>query len=88
MDEKAIGKIWNAYNKAAPHITELLWLKNEISSLIPNTKNLDTFIDTLNKKIQGEKTIPRKTDLKIFIIYLTSKKPYSAKTTQNKLTPT
>jgi len=73
LDEKVIGKIWDAYNKAAPHLCELFWLKNEISYLIPNTKNLDTFIDALNQKIQEEKTISRKTDLKIFIFYLISK---------------
>jgi hypothetical protein len=73
LDEKAIGKIWNAYSKAAPHIAELLWLKNEISSLISDIKNLDTFIYTLNQKIQEEKIPSRKTDLKIFIVYLTSK---------------
>ncbi|MEM3587612.1 MAG: hypothetical protein QXO71_09855 [Candidatus Jordarchaeaceae archaeon] len=71
MDEKEINKIWAAYNKAAPHLSELLWLKNEINSLISNTKNLGTFIDAINQKIQEEKTISRKTDLKIFIFYLT-----------------
>ena len=73
MDEKTIGKIWDAYNKAAPHLSELVWLKNEISYLIPNTKNLDMFIDALNQKLEEEKTIFRKTDLKILILYLTSK---------------
>ena len=73
MDEKAIFKIWNAYNKAAPHLNELLWLKNEINSLISNAQNLETFINALNQKIEEEKTISRKTDLKIFTSYLTSK---------------
>ena len=73
MDEKAIGKVWDAYNKAAPYLSELTWLKNEINYLIPNAENLDTFIDTLYQKIQEEKRVSRKTDLKIFISYLTSK---------------
>lgn len=73
MDEKAIDKIWDAYNKAAPHLCEFVWLKKEISDLIPNAKNLEMFINALYQEIQKERTIPRKTDLKIFIFYLTSK---------------
>ncbi|WXG40621.1 MAG: hypothetical protein WED07_07470 [Candidatus Freyarchaeum deiterrae] len=73
MDEKSIGKVWESYNKAAPHLSELAWLKSEINYLIPNTENLDMFIDALNLKLKEEKTVSRKTDLKIFIFYLTSK---------------
>jgi hypothetical protein len=73
LDEKAVGKVWDAYNKAAPHLSELTWLKDEINYLISNAENLDTFIDTLYQKIQEEKRVSRKTDLKIFIYYLTSK---------------
>ncbi|MFB0560550.1 MAG: hypothetical protein ACETWM_04865 [Candidatus Lokiarchaeia archaeon] len=73
MDEKAIEKIWDAYNKAAPHLCEFVWLKKVISEIIPNAKNLEMLINALYQEIQKEKTISRKTDLKIFIFYLNSK---------------
>ncbi|MGQ9720454.1 MAG: hypothetical protein ACUVXA_03935 [Candidatus Jordarchaeum sp.] len=70
MDEKSIYKIWDAYNKAAPHLCEFVWLKNEISYLVSNTKSLEMFINALHQKIQKEKITSRKTDLKIYIFYL------------------
>ncbi|MHA1208252.1 MAG: hypothetical protein ACTSP1_01295 [Candidatus Freyarchaeota archaeon] len=70
MDEKEIAKIWDAYSRAAPHLCEFVWLKNEICNLLSNTKNLEAFINVLTQKIDEEKSISRKTDLKIFASYL------------------
>ncbi len=73
MDEETINKIWEAYRKAAPHLCETLWLKSELNNLISNTKNFEALIHNLNQKMENEKSISRKTDLKILIFYLTSK---------------
>lgn len=66
MNEKA----WLAYGDAAPYLLNMEWTKLSIARTIEESRNLIELREKIQKLKDEEKEPTRKSDLRIYLIYL------------------
>ena len=66
MKEKA----WLAYGDAAPYLSNIEWTKASIIKTIEESRDLVDFTGKLKQLEEKEKEPTRRSDLRIYLIYL------------------
>jgi len=66
MKEKA----WLAYGDAAPYLSNIEWTKASIARTIEESQNLIELKEKIEQLEEQEKEPTRRSDLKIYLIYL------------------
>ena len=66
MKEKA----WLAYGGAVPYLSNIEWTKASITKTIEESRDLVDFTEKLKQLEEKEKEPTRRSDLRIYLIYL------------------
>jgi len=61
---------WLAYGEAAPHLSDLEWTKVSIAKTIEESRDLIELREKLEKLKDQEEEPTRRSDLRIYLIYL------------------
>jgi len=66
MKEKA----WLAYSDATPYLSDIQWTKMSITKTIEASRDLIEFKEKIRQLEEQEKESARRSDLRIYLIYL------------------